>query len=806
MRPEIRLVVSIDVEEDNWRPTRDGLSVENIRELPRLAAFFQRLRARATYLTAYQVALRPVAVDILRDIAGAGDAEIGAHLHAWNTPPLAEPQHESMLHNYPAAVQLPKVRSITEKLDAVFGHRPTSFRAGRFALNGATVAALAQCGYEVDTSVTPFLSWAQCDNGQDFVGAPVAPYLLNGGEDVRVPARSGELVELPLTAGYTRLQPARWMDLNRVFGSSAFRTLHLPGVAARLGLVRRVILSPESTSVRDMLALSRRVLEGGSSYLQLFLHSTSLRPGLNLFSRSRRDVDRLYATLERYIEELSSIASVTFMTVTEAATALGLRDQLARSPRAAPMVRAPAQPASAHAAAQSLTPSAGRRLLVISYHHPSSGSVGGLRWAGLSKYLVRLGWEVHYLTGFVGTPAGLKDGVQVHVCPRYRSTNDLYNALARRIRSARSTNGGGTTDDGAQARSNGPSLLGRVRIELANALILPDAITRGWILRAAANARSLVRQFQPDVVVSSGPPHSAHLVALLATRGSSVRWLIDLRDPWAGPIATAWQSHPVYRSLLFRAVMPRLERLAFGAADGVIANTSQLGEALKAQYPKVDIVWIRNGVDPESLPSSTAQPYPGLSIVYAGTLYGSHDLGPVLQAFRAFLQRHPDACQDGSKLRVAGHADGSSAIALEAQIHSLGLEPHVERLGPLPRSRALEVVSRSRLAVVLSQELELQVPSKLYETVAMGIPTLVLAEPGSAAAVEAQRLGVVAPDPGDVAGIARLLEQVWRNEVSRPSAGRATILHGQIAAILDQLFTGEFSRDHWPIDPTAGGV
>jgi len=118
----------------------------------------------------------------------------------------------------------------------------------------------------------------------------------------------------------------------------------------------------------------------------------------------------------------------------------------------------------------------------------------------------------------------------------------------------------------------------------------------------------------------------------------------------------------------------------------------------------------------------------------------------------------------------------------------------------------LEVVSRSRLAVVLSQELELQVPSKLYETVAMGIPTLVLAEPGSAAAVEAQRLGVVAPDPGDVAGIARLLEQVWRNEVSRPSAGRATILHGQIAAILDQLFTGEFSRDHWPIDPTAGGV
>src|SRR3989442_1479803 len=472
MLPEIRLVVSVDAEEDNWRATREDLSVENIRELPRLAAFFQRLGVRASYLVAYQVALRPWAVGILRDIAGDGNAEIGAHLHAWNTPPLVEPHHESMLHNYPAAVQLAKVRCITETLNEVFARPLTAFRGGRFGLNTAPVAALAQCGYQVDTGVPPFLSWAQCDNGQDFVGAPIEPYLLNGGGDVRVPARRGQLLELPLTVGYTRLRPDRWMDLNRVFGCAAFRMLHLPGVAARLGLVRRAILSPETTSVGDMLSLSRRVLDGGSSYLHLFLHSTSLRPGLNPFTSSRRAVDQLYVALERYIEGLTRIASVTFMTVTEAATATGLRDQVARAPTPASVVRVTARLASTHAATQGLlTPSKKRSLLVINYHYPPSGSAGGLRWAGLSKYLVRLGWEVHYLTGSLGIPATVKDGVQIHDCPRHGSINDLYNALARRVRKLRGNSSQGMTD-GAPRHPGGnrSSLLGRLRIELGTML------------------------------------------------------------------------------------------------------------------------------------------------------------------------------------------------------------------------------------------------------------------------------------------------------------------------------------------------
>src|SRR2546430_344043 len=107
--------------------------------------------------------------------------------------------------------------------------------------------------------------------------------------------------------------------------------------------------------------------------------------------------------------------------------------------------------------------------------------------------------------------------------------------------------------------------------EVAALLTFPDE-SRGWLLRAALRTRSLMRRLQPQVVVSSGPPHTAHLVAGFATMGSAVPWLIDLRDPWAGPLSKIWESDRLLGSRLFRVVAPRLERLAFRAAHGIITK------------------------------------------------------------------------------------------------------------------------------------------------------------------------------------------------------------------------------------------
>src|SRR5207302_1313460 len=105
-----------------------------------------------------------------------------AHLHPWNTPPLDEPfvPRNSMLANLPARLQLAKVERLTDTLRRAFDAAPVSFRAGRYALGPETVAALIRCGYRVDSSVTPYVSWEGFDDGPSFVGAPLGPYRLGG--------------------------------------------------------------------------------------------------------------------------------------------------------------------------------------------------------------------------------------------------------------------------------------------------------------------------------------------------------------------------------------------------------------------------------------------------------------------------------------------------------------------------------------------------------------------------------------------------------------------------------------------------
>lgn len=322
---ETIVIVSIDTEEDNWHRRRDGVAVENIGELRRLAAFLDRLGARPTYFTTYQVAIQPGAVGTLRDVCAGGSAEIGAHLHPWNTPPLVEAfvPRNSMLKNLPADLQLAKLRRLTAALEQAFAVTPRAFRAGRYGLGRDTVAALLSCGYRVDSSVLPFVSWEEVDDGPTFVGAPFVAYHLAPDRDVRQPACDGDLLEIPLSCGFSRGPFAAWGRVRRVIDAAPLRLLRLVGVAARTGLFKRIVLCPELASAADMLTLSRRLLEHGARHLHLSWHSPSLKPGLSPFAATAAEVTRLYARVESYLEGLSRVTPVRFATVSEAATVLG---------------------------------------------------------------------------------------------------------------------------------------------------------------------------------------------------------------------------------------------------------------------------------------------------------------------------------------------------------------------------------------------------------------------------------------------------------------------------------------------------
>jgi hypothetical protein len=228
-----------------------------------------------------------------------------------------------MLNNLPADLQLAKLRCLTVALEDAFDFTPRVFRAGRYGLGRDTVAALACCGYRVDSSVSPFINLEEFDHGPTFVGAPVTPYRMAPGRDVREPAPDGDLVEIPLSYGFSRGPFSVWDPARRLLEAAPFRWFHLAGLAAHAGLVKRLVLCPELASVDDMLTLSRRLLEHGVRHLHVSWHSPTLTPGLSPFAATAADVARIYASVEAYLEGLSRLTPLTFTTVSEAAALLG---------------------------------------------------------------------------------------------------------------------------------------------------------------------------------------------------------------------------------------------------------------------------------------------------------------------------------------------------------------------------------------------------------------------------------------------------------------------------------------------------
>jgi peptidoglycan/xylan/chitin deacetylase (PgdA/CDA1 family) len=322
-RDRIVLIVSIDTEEDNWDAARDGISVRNIAGLTRQHAFLRRLGVRATYFTNYAVARDPSSAAILREIRDDGGVELAAHLHPWNTPPLSEPfePRATMLKNLSPALQAAKIGTLTDTLAGAFGAAPNAFRAGRWGIAGPGIAALLAAGYRVDSSVIPYLDWRKVADGPDHRGAPLDPYRLDGTGDVRVPTAGG-LIEMPASCAFTRRPFAAW---NRIYSAAeAVSTPLLPIAAAmrKLGVVRRVGLTPETHTVHDLLAVSRALINAGTRQLHLFWHSPSMTPGLSPFVRTGADLDRFYASIESYIDGLVALAPLTFATVSEAAEVL----------------------------------------------------------------------------------------------------------------------------------------------------------------------------------------------------------------------------------------------------------------------------------------------------------------------------------------------------------------------------------------------------------------------------------------------------------------------------------------------------
>ncbi|OGQ86109.1 MAG: hypothetical protein A2512_06135 [Deltaproteobacteria bacterium RIFOXYD12_FULL_56_24] len=301
MHPEKKnFLITIDTEGDNlWsRPTE--ITTENSCFIRRFQDLCERYKLKPTYLTNYEMANAPEFQYFAKDVLSRDVAEIGMHLHAWNTPPYFKLTDNDLFHQpylieYPIDVMRDKIVLMTDLLESMFGKKMVSHRAGRWGFDERYARILVENGYKVDCSVTPLISWKGCigdpvqSGGNDYTNFHKDTYFINL-NDISKKGMSS-LLEVPVSI--EKLYFSCIDDFKNTFQN-------IPPIRKPLNYLFPTLtwLRPDGSNLRHMLNLLKKTVHLNKDYVEFVLHSSELMPGGSPNFVSKKAIDKLYEDME----------------------------------------------------------------------------------------------------------------------------------------------------------------------------------------------------------------------------------------------------------------------------------------------------------------------------------------------------------------------------------------------------------------------------------------------------------------------------------------------------------------------------
>jgi glycosyltransferase involved in cell wall biosynthesis len=377
------------------------------------------------------------------------------------------------------------------------------------------------------------------------------------------------------------------------------------------------------------------------------------------------------------------------------------------------------------------------KVLLVTRHFPPGSGGGVQRPLKFASHLPALGIETHVLApdvpGAADAELELPTQAWIH---RVRYVGPRAGRPSERV-----------------LAKQGISRLGTQAALLGRRLLVPDENVP-WSTLATPVAIRLVRREEIDVVLTTSPPPSLHLLGATVKRTTGAAWVADLRDPLT--------SHPHrrgYESRLARVketTVGGVGRLVASQANAIVAASEAIAEEMRALEPKGKVVTIANGCDFDDFASLVHHPSDRLRITHAGHFHGKRDPKPFLRALA-------QSGLDDVVVRFAGDFRAADQEYAEA----LGLGDRVELLGDVSRRRSLELQRDSDVLLLLIPESGGRgkgvLTGKIYEYLAAERPILAAVPPDGAAAqlVRDTGAGVVAPSD-DVDAIREALLDLHR--------------------------------------------
>ena len=388
-----------------------------------------------------------------------------------------------------------------------------------------------------------------------------------------------------------------------------------------------------------------------------------------------------------------------------------------------------------------------RRILMIAYHFPPMAASSGIqRTLRFVQHLPKFGWEPIVLSAdpraYVQTRADLLAEVPPNVV--------VQRAFAL---------------DTARHLSIGGRYLGW--------MARPDRWV-SWRFAAVRDGMRLIRQYRPDVIWSTYPIATAHIIGAELARRSGLPWIADFRDPMVQPDCN-YPSEP-----LTRKSYERIEEEALTRARYSVFTTPGAACEYAGRYPAAAqrVVVIENGFDEESFAAApdaaeAAQSLvPGkLVLLHSGIVYPSErDPRALFVALRRLLDAGSlNRDEVVVRFRATSHDDVVVAIAREC-----GVEDCIELCPSVPYREALAEMCRAdALLIMQAANCNAQVPAKVYEYLRAGRPILGLTYPAGDTAAVMRNAGldsIVRLDSADeiAAYLPGYLEALRAHRAARP--------------------------------------
>lgn len=371
-----------------------------------------------------------------------------------------------------------------------------------------------------------------------------------------------------------------------------------------------------------------------------------------------------------------------------------------------------------------------KRVLVISYYWPPSGGSGVQRWVKMCKYLPLSGWQPVVYTpenpALTSTDGTLGSDVppEVEILRRpilepgqfaRKSTNEQVTPI----------NGGKKT------------LKQRIAMWIRGNCFIPDPRVV-WVGPSVLWLTKYLKKHPVDAIVSTGPPHSMHLIARSLAARTGLPWIADFRDPWTRMF---YFKHLSLTSCAEKKHV-RLEKSVLDAATRVVAVSPLVQEEFR-QMTDTPVELITNGFDEDDFPSrDTSKPQLSdghFTILHAGLFAADGNPDALWRAMEK-LTETDSAFASSLRLVLCGKTDREVLDSITGN----ALVDYMENLGYLDHNEVVRHIAEASVLILpLRKEPEYRatLPGKLFEYLASRRPTLGIGQKDGAMAAVLRETG-----------------------------------------------------------------